>query len=202
MNRGNARSATPTLQLILTSVLTVAAIGCNRGGSSDASGADHQRKIADMIHLVLSADRAIYTEQVVNRLQNQDKVLKASEHWKDEKSLPLPAQMFRMGGERVREQNKSLSYGLLSLWPINKKNAPRTEAEKAGLTAVANASATNHYATETLGDVSYFTAVYPDRAVSQACVDCHNSHADSPKKDYKLNDVMGAIVIRLAAAGD
>jgi hypothetical protein len=31
--------------------------------------------------------------------------------------------------------------------------------------------------------------------VSKACVDCHNNHPNSPRRDFKLNDVMGAIVI-------
>src|SRR5439155_4448376 len=103
----------------------------------------------DAIHLVLSADREIYTKQVVNRLQNQEKVMKASEHWKDEKLLPLPAQMFRMGAERVREQSKTLSYALLSLWPINKQNGPRTDAEKTGLKAVADDPSKPQYGEET-----------------------------------------------------
>jgi len=31
--------------------------------------------------------------------------------------------------------------------------------------------------------------------VAQACVGCHNAHANSPRRDFKLNDVMGGIVI-------
>jgi hypothetical protein len=30
-------------------------------------------------------------------------------------------------------------------------------------------------------------------------VDCHNQHMNSPKKDYKLGDVMGGIVITIPA---
>jgi hypothetical protein len=40
-----------------------------------------------------------------------------------------------------------------------------------------------------------FQAVFADRAVSQACVDCHNRHPNSPRRDFKLNDVMGGIII-------
>jgi hypothetical protein len=28
-------------------------------------------------------------------------------------------------------------------------------------------------------------------------VSCHNQHKDSPRKDFKLNDVMGGVVIRI-----
>jgi len=147
---------------------------------------------------VLAADRETYAEEVVNRLQNVDKVFKASEQWREDKLLPLPAQMFRMGAERARKRSKGLSYALLSLWPINKQNAPRTEAEKRGLQAVIDRPEQPFYGEEELAGVRYVTAVYPDRAVSQACVGCHNAHADSPRKDFQVGQVMGAVVVRVA----
>jgi hypothetical protein len=48
-----------------------------------------------------------------------------------------------------------------------------------------------------VGANRYFEAVYADLAVTQACIGCHNAHPDSPKRDFKLNDVMGAIVISI-----
>ena len=147
---------------------------------------------------VLSADRETYAEEVVHRLQNVEKVFKASEQWREDKLLPLPAQMFRMGAERARKRSQRLSYALLSLWPINKQNAPRTDAEKQGLQAVVDHPEQAFYKDEDLGGARYLTAVYPDRAVSQACVNCHNGHAESPRKDFKMGQVMGGIVVRVA----
>ena len=48
-----------------------------------------------------------------------------------------------------------------------------------------------------LGGRSYFTAIYPDRASLTSCADCHNRHPDSPRRDFKTGDVMGALVIRV-----
>jgi hypothetical protein len=186
------------LALALTAALVSA---CRSPQQSSTAGGLNERDFADGLHTVLSADREIYTKQVVNRLQNEDKVIKASEHWKDDKLLPLPAQMFRMGAERSREKTKSFSYALVSLWPINKQNGPHTGAEQVGLKAVADNPDQPHYAEETLNGVKYLTAVYADRAVSPACVSCHNSHQDSPRKDFKLDDVMGAVVIRVVKRG-
>ena len=42
-----------------------------------------------------------------------------------------------------------------------------------------------------------FEAVYADRAVTQACIGCHNAHPNSPKRDFTMNDVMGGIVISI-----
>jgi len=165
-----------------------------------ASGAAAQvsyKEMADALHAVMESDRTVYTRLVVNRLQNEDKVIKASEHFKDDKALPLPAQMFRFGSEMVAEKKAGFSYSLLSLWPVNKQNAPKTAAEKEGLEAVAKDPSKAFYKEETLGKTKYFTAVYADRAVSPACVTCHNDHKDSPKRDFKIGQTMGGVVIRL-----
>jgi hypothetical protein len=155
------------------------------------------KDMADALHAVMEADRTVYTRMVVNRLQNEEKVIKATEHFKDDKSLPLPAQMFRFGAEAVAEKKMPFSYSLLSLWPVNKQNAPKTAVEKKGLESVAKDPAKPFYGEETLGKTKYFTAVYADRAVAPACVTCHNEHKDSPKTDFKIGQTMGGVVIRL-----
>lgn len=171
---------------------------CLTGCKAKEEGGIAPQVMADALHAVLASDRAVYTKMIVNRLQNEEKVIKASEHWKDDKALPLPAQMFRMGAEEFHKANPDVTYSLLSQWPINKQNAPKTESEKTGLQSVAENADKSFYASETLGGREYFTAVYADRAVAPACVECHNSHAESAKRDFKLNDVMGAVVIRIA----
>ncbi len=173
--------------------------GCS--DTDDATPGVSMQTMADALYAVLEADRAVYTRVVVNRLQNEEKIIKASEHWQDDKALPLPAQMFRLGAERAAEQDAGFSYALLSLWPINAQNAVRTEAEKTGLEQVAKDPTRNFYSQETLGGKTYFTAIYPDIAVSKACVSCHNDHPDSPRADFKLDDVMGGVVIRIPLPG-
>lgn len=186
-----------TARLLLVSTLaSIALLGCDQL-SGKSAGAIQPQTMADALHAVLAADRAVYAETVVNRLANQEKVIKATEHWKDDKTLPLPAQMLRMGSEAVAEKGHAFSYALLSLWPINKKNEAKTEAEKAGLQFVVDHPDQNYYGEEELGGKRYFTAVYADKAVSEACAGCHNHHADSPRSDFKLNDVMGGIVVRI-----
>lgn len=159
------------------------------------------KQMADWLHLVMSTDRAVYTKKIVNRLVKKEKVIKASEHFEDDKALVLPAQMFRFGAETVAKKTDAFSYSLQSLWPINKQNAPKTEAEKTGLQYIFDNKGKNYYTTEELGGINYFTAVYPDPAVAPVCVSCHNAHKDTPKTDFKLGDVMGGVVIRIPIEG-
>jgi len=173
--------------------------GCGQQTASEPVASVPYQKVADYLHMVLENDRTVYTKNVVNRLVKQDEVIKASEHWADEKALPLPAQVFRMGAELTAEKTSEFSYSLQSLWPINKSNAAgQTEIEKQGLKFIdENQGNAPFYSEETLGGQKYFTAVYADVAVAPVCVSCHNMHKDSPRDDFKLGDVMGGVVIRI-----
>ena len=153
--------------------------------------------VADMLYRVMSADREVYTRLVVQRLTVDEDILTASEHFEDEAALPLPAQMFRFGAETVMDNTGDFSYALLSLDPINRTNGPGTELEREGLEFVAGNPDENFYGEEELGGQRYFAAVYPDRAVAEACVNCHNDHRDSPRTDLEVGDVMGGVVIRI-----
>lgn len=178
---------------VIASLLLVA--GC---GEKEAAGIAPE-KYTDSLFAVMKADRTNYTKLVVKRLGPAGAdVIKPDEHWED---LPngtlLPAQMFRAGAESVREMTDDFTYSLQSIWPINKQNAPKTPIEKEGLQYIADNPGENFYGQEELAGVTYFTAVYPDVAVSDACTSCHNDHKDSPKTDFELGEVMGGVVIRV-----
>ena len=176
--------------LTLGAVMAMAAVGTAAEGIS-------YRQAADMLYLVMSSDRATYTRMVVQRLTRDEKILTASEHFEDDSTLPLPAQMFRFGAEMVADETEDFSYSLLSLHPINRKNGPGTDLEREGLEYVAGNPGENFYGEEELGGQRYFAAVYPDHAVAEACVNCHNNHKDSPRTDAEVGDVMGGVVIRI-----
>ena len=190
-------------------LVLLATASCSRGEASPGSRGDlvSARRAADMVHAALAADRAAYTREVVQRLTAVQKVrvvdpergeapLEAREDWKTSHgALPLPAQMFRLGAEAVLKQESGLSYLLLSPWPINRQNRARTGVEERGLELVTR-SREPHYASEDLDGRAYFVAIYPDVAVSPACVSCHNAHPDSPRRDFAEGDVMGAVVVR------
>lgn len=96
---------------------------------------EHERKglsprvAADYVHAVLSADRAIYSEQVVDRLK-KDLSLQATENWRRDKTLLLPAQFLLLSSKILDEKESALKYRLISRWPINPANGPRTDKEK------------------------------------------------------------------------
>lgn len=152
------------------------------------------RVVADYVHAVIEADRTLYTTHVVQRMQETGVVI-AAEAWKRRNALPLPAQMLLLSGLHVEQQGTGLQYRLASLWPIYEKNGPATEFERTGLEAVEKDPTKPYTGIIKRGDRSYFKAIYADKAVSKACVNCHNGHILSSKRNRKLGDVMGGIII-------
>lgn len=171
--------------------------GCQQEASGPA-GIDPQI-FTDSLFAVMKSDRTNYTKLIVQRLgPNNGDFIKPNEHWEDmSEGAPLPAQMFRYGAEGVAEMTDDFTYSLQSIWPINSQNAPKTPVEQEGLQYVSDNPGENFYGTETLGETTYFTAVYADVAVSPACTKCHNEHKDTPRSDFKIGDVMGGVVIRV-----
>ncbi|MDP3091636.1 MAG: DUF3365 domain-containing protein [Nitrospira sp.] len=153
--------------------------------------------VANYLHAVIEADRTFYTIHVVERLQKSGAVA-AAENWRATKNtLPLPAQFLMESSALSAMTGTSVRYRLISLWPINPLNVPRSAAEKAGLESLRTHPEWVVTGTVTQGSETYFQAIYADRAVSQSCVGCHNTHPQSAKKDFKLNEAMGGLVIEI-----
>jgi len=146
-------------------------------------------KVAAYVYAVIKADRTLYTTEIVNRLQEKG-VTVASEHWEQESALMLPAQFLHLSGKLAAEGGSGIRYRLISLWPIYRRNAPASDVERKSPDRPVTGIVTS-------GRKQFFQAIYPDLAISTACINCHNSHQLSPKRDFKLNDVMGGIAITI-----
>ena len=150
--------------------------------------------VADYLRAVIMAHRHFYTIHIANRLR-QERIVDVSENWKTNHSLPLPVQLVQETSEIAELTGPNVRYRLISQWPINKANAATTEFERRGLKEV-QARPTRPYDSTVEGSAEQlFEAVYADVAVTAACVECHNAHPSSPKKDFKVGDVMGGLVI-------
>jgi hypothetical protein len=187
--------------IVVTVIIIVLGYLGGLSGAQDStkigtSGGIPPEKVADMVHAVIQADRTFYTIHVVERLQEMG-VLVASENWKTQKTLPLPVQFLEESARLAANSQSKISYRLISLWPINKRNGPKTEFDQAGLWEVTQHPERPYTGTVMNGRDVYFQALYADRAVSQACIGCHNAHPDSPRRNFQMKDVMGGILIAI-----
>jgi hypothetical protein len=141
-----------------------------------------------MLDAESAAIRAIYTREIVGEGMKQG--LRFQEDWKKQgvAAGPLPALLLRETSSRLQMRVPGLGLFLGSDYPLVQENLFRGEQAA-------------HYREVTLTLQPQFfvdaaqgrtTAMFPDRATAQACVSCHNEHPDSPKKDWVLNEPMGA----------
>ena len=190
----NVKSLQP-IRIFVLIFFVLLALHTSATGAEEAPGKGLPYQIvADYIHDIIEADRTLYTTHVVDRMQETGTAI-ASERWKDRNALPLPAQMLLLSGKRVKSTGRGLHYRLASLWPIYKKNGPANDFERNGLQAVQENPDEPYTGLITQGNESRFEAIYADLAVSKSCVNCHNRHLLSPKRDHKFGHVMGAIII-------
>jgi hypothetical protein len=193
------KSSSKLLQGVLMLLFGLGVAGLvwpSRATSEETSVSLPVEMVADYVHAVIEADREVYTKHVVERMQVKGVVV-ASENWEEMNTLMLPAQFLMESGRVMATRGIGMRYRLISLWPINKRNVASSEFEKLGLGTILTHPTKPYTGFVKLGGARYFQAVYPDLAVTQACIGCHNAHPDSPKRDFKLNDVMGAMVISI-----
>ena len=153
--------------------------------------------MADSLHAVIAADRQAYAELIEQRLAAGAKRAPTTARVREVDGLLVHAQFLRHAAQSIQKKGAEFSYTLRSLTPINTNNGPQSEVEQMGLEFAAKHPDEAYYAEEELGGRSYFTAVYADHATLTSCVDCHNQQTGSPRRDYKVGDVMGAIVVRV-----
>jgi adenylate cyclase len=116
--------------------------------------------------------------------------LKFNEKWREPtmEAGPLPALFLREASAALQKTRIPLGLFLGSDFPISQSN--RFSGAQAD--HFANLRKTGEPEFFNAADIGRFTAIFPDRAVAPGCVTCHNEHPNSPKTDWKLNDIMGA----------
>lgn len=134
------------------------------------------------------AIRALYTQRIVSA--GKQVGLSFDEHWQKPgvEAGPLPALLLRMMAEALQRDGGELGLFLGSAHPIAAANRFSPE-QLATFRDVADRRAPRVI---WAADIGRFVAMFPDVATVQGCVDCHNAHADSPKRDWQVGDVMGA----------
>jgi uncharacterized protein DUF3365 len=152
--------------------------------------------VADYIHSVIQAGRMFYSIQVVDHMERKEERV-ASEDWRISHTLPLSAQLLNESGEFGLLTGSEVQYQLIGLWPINPANGAHTDFERKGLEYLSAHPEERYSEIVTSDKERKFQALYPDRAEAQSCIECHNTHPSSPKKDFKLGDMIGGVLISI-----
>jgi hypothetical protein len=139
--------------------------------------------------------RAYYTAQVVNKVKSAS-AMKVSFSHDAADTIPLPATMIHELSEALGKGSSGTSLKLYSAYPFPNRAGRRIDAFASdALTVFEKNPEAVFVRSESLEGKSVVRVAVADRMANDACVTCHNTHPDSPKKDWKLNDVRGALEV-------
>ncbi|MDH5407935.1 MAG: DUF3365 domain-containing protein [Gammaproteobacteria bacterium] len=132
--------------------------------------------------------RALYTKEIVQAGKKQG--LKFDEQWQESNIIagPLPAQFLRETAMHLEKSPVRLGLYLGSDYPINKVN--QLSGQQLELFKKIKQTGRDHF--YHIPEDKTYVYMSPDVAIAKACVSCHNEHKETPKQDWKLDDVMGA----------
>ncbi|MEQ6341410.1 MAG: DUF3365 domain-containing protein [Gammaproteobacteria bacterium] len=135
-----------------------------------------------------AAVRQLYTKEIVGA--GKQAGLKFDEHWRDKDVIagPLPAQFLRETAAGIEKHRIRLGLYLGSDFAINKANQFTGKQLEMFRRMREDRTPRFFY----VDDAQVYAYMFPDIAIAEPCVKCHNDHKDTPKTDWKLDDVMGA----------
>jgi hypothetical protein len=140
--------------------------------------------------------RAYYTQFVVNKVKAAGAMQIAPAHDGKADTIPLPATMIHDLSAALSKSGAGTQVRLYSSYPFPERKHRALDAF--AIDALAALQADPDRAFVRNEDVAGRPAVrvaIADRMTVDACITCHNTHPDSPKKDWQLNDVRGALEV-------
>jgi methyl-accepting chemotaxis protein len=140
--------------------------------------------------------RTYYTENIVNKVNKEGTFKPSIDHRADPKAIPLPATMIHDLSILLSKQDTTLN--LYSVYPFpNRKERRLDPFQQRAWEYLSNNPQSFLSQNETRDGKNIVRVAVADTMVSQACVDCHNSTAGSPKRDWKLGDVRGVLEVTM-----
>jgi methyl-accepting chemotaxis protein len=140
--------------------------------------------------------RAYYTENVVRKVTKNGNLRVGYGHHGQDDVIPLPATVIHDLSEEFARSANGPRLKLYSDYPFPNRVERTLDgfARNAIESLRSNPEQTFVRIEDESGEETVRVAI-PDRMISKSCVDCHNAHSSSPKKDWKLGDVRGVLEV-------
>ncbi len=113
-------------------------------------------------------------------------------------AIPLPATFSILISEKLNETIGGSSINIYSdyAFPWRENSGAIDEFERNALNTLINEPTEPIYEFTNMDGQAVVRYVIAD-VMTESCVDCHNAHPDSPKKDWQIGDVGGALALTL-----
>jgi len=143
--------------------------------------------------------RKYYVNNVIKKVIKGSNIKGSFNHKNDPNAIPLPATLIHDLSELLTEEGTSLK--LYSAYPF--PNRANKVDDKFAKEAWANLSANTKQSfvqVENIAGIPNVRVGIADTMISNACVNCHNNHPQTPKNDWKLGDLRGVLEINIPIA--
>ena len=142
--------------------------------------------------------RTIYTSEVVNTAKKYGLEI-THDYAGKENAIPLPATLSLLLGKKIGEHTSGAQVHLYSPYPFPwrlQNHSQRDEFSKQAWEFLNQDPKESFFRYEILDERPVLRYATADLMRDQ-CIDCHNTHPDSPKTDWKVGDVRGVLEIIL-----
>lgn len=141
--------------------------------------------------------RGYYTANVVKKVKSTTDLSIAYDHADHQDTIPLPATMIHDLSRILAGETNGLRLKLYSAYPFpHRQNRELDDFMKRAITRFeSNPEGILSEETE-LGGEPVVRVAISDRMVAEACVNCHNTHAETPKTGWQLGDVRGVLEVQ------
>jgi len=149
---------------------------------------------------LLTATRSFYSREVVQKLAASSDVVVSHDHEGRPLTIPAPVTMTLALEEELARHGFPSSIRLVSNYPFTWREDRTLDAfELEALASVASSPDTPFQKLEEREDGAVFRSAQAV-IMEEGCVACHNSHPDSPKRDWQVGDVRGVQEVMIPAS--
>lgn len=154
---------------------------------------------ATSLNGLLESFRNYYSQNVIARIRADDGTVALHNYHEVDGAIPIPATLSIEMGEIISGNTRGVGYRFVSDHPFSNREAhDLTEFEFHALHTFRDTNKTQEMLITETGDLFDHQMILatPVR-MSQACVDCHNNHPESPKHDWQVGDVRGLQIVQV-----
>lgn len=157
------------------------------------SGLNNAKLYSDAI----TAFRTIYTSEVVSVARQHG--LQVTHDYENKAAIPLPATLSILLGNKIAEGNSGARAILHSPYPFpwrQETGGLKDDFSKRAWEHLSN-NADKPYFEFYLGSKQKLLRYATADLMRVDCIDCHNTHPDSPKTDWRVGDIRGIVDITI-----
>ncbi|MGO8920356.1 MAG: adenylate/guanylate cyclase domain-containing protein [Stellaceae bacterium] len=166
----------------------------------DISESALRQQAADL-DSVISSVRGYYATNVVGRVLQHPDATQVAHNYRDiPGAIPIPATLSLELGQVVSQKQANIGYRFVSDFPFRDRPPHLLDKFEADSLAALRRDPNQELTDVTWSGLRGSMRLIAPVVMAPACVACHNTHPDSPKRDWKVGDVRGIQEITITSS--